>query len=325
MILTITTEQIPQSRQLIEELDRIKNEGVNIEIRRKAKSNILLLEDLLKEEEIRKDLKIETGTKSEGLLSQTQKELQILLENEQFHKDQIEISDDEWLEMKKELEKEEKGTAEQIEEIQQQKIKIYRIIVSAFVGTNGDNKRKKAIEVGIIDILLRTFTTLPLDRISPYHAWTFFEITYTNAEVNSLLIKKKALPSIFRLLDHKDISIVNRSVISIRNILSSSNSSFTDTHPQFEEVEACGGIDKLFEIFKRNVSKYSKDNASFCIALLFRTKQIEKEIIAHLISLSFSLDESLRQLAKQRLIELSQNKENKEEIEKRGYILPEDQ
>lgn len=54
---------------MIEELDRIKNEGVNIEIRRKAKSNILLLEDLLKEEEIRKDLKIETGTKSEGLLS----------------------------------------------------------------------------------------------------------------------------------------------------------------------------------------------------------------------------------------------------------------
>ncbi|KAA6385960.1 MAG: hypothetical protein EZS28_018511, partial [Streblomastix strix] len=43
----------------------------------------------------------------------------------------------------------------------------------------------------------------------------------------------------------------------------------TTQHPYFQDVASYGGIDKFYFLFKRNVSKYSKDRAAICIAQLF--------------------------------------------------------
>ncbi|KAA6359436.1 MAG: hypothetical protein EZS28_045036 [Streblomastix strix] len=159
----------------------------------------------------------------------------------------------------------------------------------------------------------------------------FFVFTYnTSKEIDLLIAEKKPYPSLIRLLDHQIISIVSKSSNAIYNILIgvSNLTPVNQPHPHFQTVSSCGGIDKLYSLFKKNLSPGSKDNSAKCIGFLFKAKEItniemRKDIIAYLKTTLSSSESWLKNNSKQILRLLAENSINRSEIEKDGFKIPE--
>ncbi|KAA6366146.1 MAG: hypothetical protein EZS28_038328 [Streblomastix strix] len=88
------------------------------------------------------------------------------------------------------------------------------------------------------------------------------------------------------------------------------------------------GIKKIFDLFKKDVNKDSKDRAAICLGLLFKALEItilemRQSLIAHLKNLINVTDEWTKNAAKRRLKFLAFNTVNKAEIEKDGFKIPE--
>ncbi|KAA6389712.1 MAG: hypothetical protein EZS28_014762 [Streblomastix strix] len=243
------------------------------------------------------------------------------------------FSQSELNEMKKILLKEERGSEIQIGVIKQNKIEICQKIIAKFIQNDDDIEgRKQALNAGIADALLKIFTTYPLESITQSHIWAFFELTYiTDDQIKYDAFKNINFTGIVRLLDHHDIAIINRAVISIHNfIIHGTNlTSISSPHPYYQSLASCDGINKLFILFKKNLSKYSKDNASICIGHLFRAKEIpntemRKKVISYLKTAVNDSDSWMKRNSMKRLRELAQNVVNRAEIEKDGFKIPED-
>ncbi|KAA6353093.1 MAG: hypothetical protein EZS28_051380 [Streblomastix strix] len=234
--------------------------------------------------------------------------------------------------MKNELNIEEKGTYSQIEEIRKKKIDVcYGIILTFSDGQEQNKNKQQAIESGVVDALLHLFNTQLLESITQSHIMAFFVFTYnTSKEIDLLIAEKKPYPSLFRLLDHQSISIVSRAANSIRNILvgGSNLTPANQPHPHFQAVSSFGGIDKLYSLFKKNLSPGTKNNAAKCIGQLFKAKEItnveqRKDMIAYFKAAFTGSDETKKEDAKWILGVLAENSVNRAEIEKDGFKIPE--
>ncbi|KAA6379928.1 MAG: hypothetical protein EZS28_024547 [Streblomastix strix] len=87
-------------------------------------------------------------------------------------------------------------------------------------------------------------------------------------------------------------------------------------------------IMKIFDLFKRNINKFSKDTSAICLGLLFKAREItnlemKQSVIAHLKILINDTDEWTKKQSKKRLVGLALNAVNKAEIEKDGFKIPE--
>ncbi|KAA6364974.1 MAG: hypothetical protein EZS28_039500 [Streblomastix strix] len=246
------------------------------------------------------------------------------------HNDEV-ISQTEWIEMKNELEKQERGTFQQKEQIRKKKIEICQKIIAYLLGKENDEYRKNAIEAGIIDVLLRLFNTLPLDSITQSHVWAFFVFTHPSSdEILLLLAEKKPYPALLRLLDHSNFIVLRRAVTSISNILigASNLTPVNQPHPHFQAVASCGGIEKLYSLFKKNEYEIITYFIAKCIGLLFKAKEIanvemRNDIISHLKSIYNDSNSPNKYFAKSPLKRLAENSINRAEIEKDGFKIPE--
>ncbi|KAA6396721.1 MAG: putative CBL-interacting serine/threonine-protein kinase 9, partial [Streblomastix strix] len=236
-----------------------------------------------------------------------------------------------WNEMKQELEKPEGGTQLQIDAIRQKKIKACQQISAYLIGNTDDDERKQALNAGITEALLKIFSTYPLESITPSHVWSFFELTcITDHQISYNAFKNINFTGLMRLLDHPDITVINRAAVSIHNIINSGTNSTSISSPQpyYQSLASCDGINKLFILFKKNLSKYSKDRASICIGLLFRAKEIpntemRKEVINYLKAAANDSDLWMRSSSRYILRDIVQNAVNRAEIEKDGFKIPE--
>ncbi|KAA6373030.1 MAG: putative CAMK family protein kinase [Streblomastix strix] len=271
-------------------------------------------------------------TSEKEMHQRLQLELDDILRTIPNEKDIENITQSDWVQMKNELDKEERGTQLQIDEIKNKKILTCRRIIMKFITKDDDIEgRKQALNAGIADALLKIFSTYPLESITPSHVWAFFELTYiTDDQINYNAFKNINFTGLVRLIDHPDITVVHRAVASIQDILISSTNltSISSEHPYFQSLASCDGINKLFILFKKNLSKYSKDRASICIGQLFRAKEIpntemRKELINYLKAASLGSDELTKRNVKSGLKELAQNGVNRAEIEKDGFKIPE--
>ncbi|KAA6373523.1 MAG: hypothetical protein EZS28_030950 [Streblomastix strix] len=237
-----------------------------------------------------------------------------------------------WNEMKQELEKLEGGTQLQIDIIRQKKIKTCQQISAYLFGQTDNEIRTQAVEAGIVNALLKIFSTYSLESITPSHAWTFFEFTYIiDNQISYNTFKNINFTGLVRLLDHPDITVIHRVSTSIQNIIRGGQNSTdgSSKSPYYQSLASCDGINKLFILFKKNLSKYSKDNAAVCISLLFRSKEISnvemrKEVIAHLKAAYLGSEESIKRNAIWGLRYLAQNVVNRAEIEKDGFKIADD-
>ncbi|KAA6352982.1 MAG: hypothetical protein EZS28_051491, partial [Streblomastix strix] len=93
----------------------------------------------------------------------------------------------------------------------------------------------------------------------------------------------------------------------------------SDPHPHFESIQVYDGIKKIFALFQKNKSKYSRDRSALCIGYLFKAREItdpimKQVIINHLKSLLNDSDAWVKERAKNALKYLSQNAANRSEI-----------
>ncbi|KAA6381355.1 MAG: hypothetical protein EZS28_023117 [Streblomastix strix] len=180
--------------------------------------------------------------------------------------------------------------------------------------------RKNAINSGIIEALHYIFTTRDMDEITYPHFLAFFQFTWPySAEMSKILVDKKSFDFLLRLLDHKNLNIINESLNAMVNIIYGGTLGLDESqvHPYYEDLTQAGGIEKIYSLFKRNLSRHSQNSAAICLGIAFKSRIItdenmKLEIITHLKSISYRSDDEVN-LA---LRCLAQNLDNHVEIVK---------
>ncbi|KAA6356580.1 MAG: hypothetical protein EZS28_047893, partial [Streblomastix strix] len=144
------------------------------------------------------------------------------------------------------------------------------------------------------------------------------------------ITEKKPYPSLIRLLNHSDFVVIRRSIASINNILlgGSYSSSFNQPHPHFQAVASCGGINKLYSLFKKNEFEKITILSALCIGQLFEAKEISNvtmriDVVTYFKAEFAGFDELNKKSAKYVLGLLAKNSVNRVEIEKDGFKIPE--
>ncbi|KAA6371005.1 MAG: hypothetical protein EZS28_033468 [Streblomastix strix] len=206
-----------------------------------------------------------------------------------------------------------------------------RIIYSLFKSREDDQLRTKAIEAGIVDSFIKLFTSWDLNLITEAIILGFLVFTYPYSyTISKLLYEKKPFPSLIRLFDHKDTDVQRLSFSCIDNILygGAIGTQLTSAHPYYKDLEAAGGIDRLFSMFKRSLSPTILITGAICIGLVFRAREVtdpsRKEIFAFLKKLQNRSESELKTEANLALKCLAANSVNRTEIEKDGFKIPTD-
>ncbi|KAA6379905.1 MAG: hypothetical protein EZS28_024569 [Streblomastix strix] len=148
--------------------------------------------------------------------------------------------------------------------------------------------RKRLIKAGITDLLLHIFKTRKLDLITRQYTEAFFNIVNIS-NCNNIclsLLDKKPFPCLIRLFDHNEDNIAIDALGSIIFILVAGAESTEDSeiHPQYEAMDAAGGIEKIYEVFKKNRCSELQDRSAVCIGYLFRAREITDIVMLHSIT-----------------------------------------
>ncbi|KAA6385785.1 MAG: hypothetical protein EZS28_018687 [Streblomastix strix] len=222
------------------------------------------------------------------------------------------------------------GSEEEKNEIIQIQDNDSQLITRTLEGKKDDEGRRRILQSQEIEGFLFIFKNRELNKISRNISQAFAVITtHSSNEIKQLIFDKKPFPGLLRLLDHTDRFVADDGIVSILNILNGGTKTTPDNshHPHYETINACGGIQMIIRLFRKNGSKYSKDRAAICIGQLFRAreindKQMRVEIIRHLKTLVNDSDEWTKKSAKRRLGGLAQNEINKTEIQSGGFVIP---
>ncbi|KAA6384199.1 MAG: hypothetical protein EZS28_020273 [Streblomastix strix] len=178
-----------------------------------------------------------------------------------------------------------------------------------------DQLREKLIKVGIIDGLIKIFSSWDINMITDSIVESFFNFTYPCSFPKSqLLIEKKPFPSLFRLFNHKDKIVVSHAIFAIDNILYAGaiGTDSISSHPYYDDLQQSGGIEKIFQLFKRSQKEYTKDVSAICLGIIFRAREMtvlemKVKIISHLKSITNHSREEIRIEVELALNCLSQN------------------
>ncbi|KAA6348017.1 MAG: hypothetical protein EZS28_051995, partial [Streblomastix strix] len=214
----------------------------------------------------------------------------------------------------------------------QQEYECNKLIIK-FKGKEDDEGRQNITNSGIVDALIQIFLSRPLDLITKPYIQAFYSLlNRSSIEIKLLIFSKHPYPSLIRLLNHENADVINEAILSIFNILSAGSISTpqNSTHPHFDAISDCDGINQIFRVFKRNdISKHSKDVSAECFGHLFKAREISnsemrKEIITYLKQIITKQDKNEMKFAIKALKRLALNAANRTEIEKDGFAIPDD-
>ncbi|KAA6382455.1 MAG: hypothetical protein EZS28_022018 [Streblomastix strix] len=309
-----------------EERVRISEEGKRKaeEENRVAQQLVILLETGEKEAEERARIAEEKVTRL-----QIEKETQL---NNLIHQPgQSVITLNQWTELAKEMKKPFGKDEQENKQIEDRVEDICEMISDTFENKKDDRGRKNSIQGGIAEALIFIFTQWPLDKIAEVHIKAFSHLTLQSGyQILILLFEKKPFAGLLRLLNHTERFIISDAICSIYNILTGCyfTTQIQEFHPHYSAIAESGGIEKIFELFNRNLSKYSKDNSALCIGTLFKTHEISdlvmrQDIIQHLKTLANGPEGFEKRSSNIILKNLARNAVNRTEIEKDGFVIPE--
>ncbi|KAA6355610.1 MAG: hypothetical protein EZS28_048863 [Streblomastix strix] len=170
-----------------------------------------------------------------------------------------------------------------------------------------------------------------VQQISSRHSAAYrFIACPSSDEIKLMLFNQDPFPALIRLLQHTNSKVVGHAIITLNNIVVAGNDPTPDDqiHPHFESMGKCGGLDQIFQLFRRNLDKYTKDRSAICLGRIFRAQAIpnlaiRKEVIAHLKTLVKDPDSWIRSSSKNALRYLAYNAKNLAEISKDGFVIPE--
>ncbi|KAA6363667.1 MAG: hypothetical protein EZS28_040806, partial [Streblomastix strix] len=214
------------------------------------------------------------------------------------------------------------GTQHQKDQIQQKQEKSCRILIKKLRNKEDNEGRRLTVQIGVVDELLNIFLTRRLESITLAYIFAFHYLLFPcSDQIQQQIYLKHPYPSLIRLLEHPDEEIVNNAIISIFYIqlCGLNTQSSTEQHPHYEAIASNQGIEKIFNLFQRNVSKYSKDCAAICLGFLFRYREItnelmRREIINHLITFVSDVNSWIKDAAINAITSLSMNQTNLTEI-----------
>ncbi|KAA6360384.1 MAG: hypothetical protein EZS28_044089, partial [Streblomastix strix] len=320
-------------------LNNLNAEGINVqstsnkeEMKSEKEENVRLKEELLREKE-------ENRKKDEELRKEREDKQRILEENgklkfeNQMLKDKENTQNVDLKRIAEILRQPLIGTQQQQQQIQEQQEDECRKLINKYDGKKDNEGRLNIINSGIVDALINIFLSRSLDLITQPFSKLFFVLTHPSSdEIRLQLFLKNSYPSLIRLLNHENADVINEVIVSIFNILvaGQNTSPSYSTHPHFDTISDCDGINQIFRVFKRNdVKKDSKRIAAQCFGLLFRAREItnsemRKEIIAYLKQIIMKQDKEQNENVIQALKRLALNAANRTEIEKDGFVIPDD-
>ncbi|KAA6360592.1 MAG: hypothetical protein EZS28_043882 [Streblomastix strix] len=232
---------------------------------------------------------------------------------------------------KQQLEIVEQGTDEQKNTIKVKKTIKCQQILSHIIGKKDIECRKQAFESGVTAALINFLTTQPFESINQSHIWTLYELISGEMPFLPQIYDLKPFQVLFRLIDHPDVSVVYRAVLTMQTLLSSAEQSMKSDSTQqtlLQDVVSCDGINKLYSLYKKKVNDRMTNATAFNLALLLiagdnQYSAMQNDLIAYLKSdinntASFSKDNSIKALKF-----LARNEAIREEIEKDGFKIPE--
>ncbi|KAA6381676.1 MAG: hypothetical protein EZS28_022799 [Streblomastix strix] len=290
-----------EKKKTDEERRRIEEEKKKIEDERRR-----IEDERRKSEERRKDIEQRNQMDSE-------------LESGQLDKskdsDQGRDKQTSWKKIAATLSKKLEGNDQQIEKLVQKKDQLCEQIREMLFSKEDDDLRKKMISAGIVDGLLYILQSVPLQQITRSVILALYCLTTPcGNEVKLMVFARKPFLALSRIFQHTDPLIAADAITTLYNIIlgGSNTTNDADHHPHFIEMANCGGIQKIFQLFKQTKQKDIKDTCAFCIGRLFKAKhiadvQMQREIIGHLKSLYNNPDEWTRNTVKGILTNLAQN------------------
>ncbi|KAA6399436.1 MAG: hypothetical protein EZS28_005034 [Streblomastix strix] len=221
------------------------------------------------------------------------------------------------------------GSEEEKKKIKQIQDYDAQLITRTFEQKQDAEGRRRIIQTSVIEGFLLIMEKRELNEIPRNISQAFAEITMTTDEIKLLIYSKKPFPGLLRLLDHSDIFVACDGIGSILNILNGGSYTTPDNqlHPHYETMNACGGIEMIMKLFRKNIDKYSKNVSAICIGHLFRAREINDkqmfvEIIGYLKTLVNESELWTKLNSKCALRYLAQNGINRAEIESGYFVIP---
>ncbi|KAA6384441.1 MAG: hypothetical protein EZS28_020033 [Streblomastix strix] len=149
-----------------------------------------------------------------------------------------------------------------------------KLLKRMFLGEDGLESLNQAIIYGVVEGFLFAFEKRELNSITQPITDTFKHLTSSTNEIKQLLVSKEPFIGLTRLLEHSNASVIDDAINSIYSLVTEVGitSSETSPHPNFSEIQICGGIDKILNLFQRNISKIQKDLSAVCLGFLFRER-----------------------------------------------------
>ncbi|KAA6391413.1 MAG: hypothetical protein EZS28_013058, partial [Streblomastix strix] len=172
------------------------------------------------------------------------------------------------------------GTQKQINDVLKKQENVCIKLNEMFKDREDDEGRQFANQAGIVDSLLKIYSTYDLNLINHSFTSAFVAITQPcSVNIREQLFRDNIYTTLFRLLKYKgqDKHVVIDALMSIFYILSALaiKSKQLETHPHFEMVNKQQGVLKLYKLFLESRDNESKDYSAFCIGLLYRSKEID--------------------------------------------------
>lgn len=137
-----------------------------------------------------------------------------------------------------------------------------------------DNERRKlAIEAGVSKSLVNILQKRELFEITRPYSLAYFRITApASDEVQIMLFEERPYPGLVHCLSHSDIEVIDDAIGAIFNILSggANTAPLKVRHPHYSAMQSCGGITALYDLFRRDLNKFTKDLSAVCLGELFQ-------------------------------------------------------
>ncbi|KAA6359779.1 MAG: hypothetical protein EZS28_044694, partial [Streblomastix strix] len=153
------------------------------------------------------------------------------------------------------------------------------LLIAVLIDREDNHLRQQIINLGIIDSLLKTFTTRDVRNITGSYPQVIYNILDNSQNnIRQQIFCKKPYQGLFRLIEAPDEEVVEQSLRTITEMLKygiGSTKSVNDTNPHSKQVNQCDGFGKLQQILIRSKNPMVLHFAALSIGLLHKGKNIE--------------------------------------------------
>ncbi|KAA6397179.1 MAG: hypothetical protein EZS28_007297 [Streblomastix strix] len=98
-------------------------------------------------------------------------------------------------------------------------------------------------------------------------------------QIRNQILIKKAYPALIRIFIYGDAEVEINAIASIHILITQVIQETEDDDPYqlFDEIQQNNDVSKIYEVFIRNINKYTRDCCSMSIGYLYRSREIRDQ------------------------------------------------